>query len=434
MAPSRTGPQGTTMEDLRRVTGNITRLQPSAPRMLPTQQIVSNIVGGPLPTYGKKYGGYPTGEQFQQAIIGSLDPFVFARDLAMAQAAQNRADLAAQTRFQPRTPQDYDRLRAEEDAVRAILARPLTPGISTAAKPPAATLSPDQQSMMGEYQSALTGIQPAATPDMGWFARGLAERKAAEESKAEAYGRAMERMNAVAFREPGAETYGQRGGRAVSMQDVAAQRLGTPVTGAQAAEQTRLVEGAQDLARLNVSDLARQIAEQRYGVDPALASGMFGPEFAREFGVRQLGEQGVFPDQSIEEYIGLTQGPDALAQYQQNRVQAALDKQAEGFRTAEEEAYDLELERATGINVDAAAGDRSRATARQYLTQPNFVSYINATVGDMVQNPADTAEAQKNRARLAAQDYFTQTGDAVGAEILLNALLSFDFTLGFPQG
>ena len=422
------------MEDLRRVTGNITRLQPSAPRMLPTQQIVSNIVGGPLPTYGKKYGGYPTGEQFQQAIIGSLDPFVFARDLATAQAAQNRADLAAQTRFQPRTPQDYDRLRAEENAVRAILARPLTPGISTAPKPPAATLSPDQQSMMGEYQSALTGIQPAATPDMGWFARGLAERKAAEESKAEAYGRAMERMNAVAFREPGAETYGQRGGRAVSMQDVAAQRLGTPVTGAQAAEQTRLVEGAQDLARLNVSDLARQIAEQRYGVDPALASGMFGPEFAREFGVRQLGEQGVFPDQSIEEYIGLTQGPDALAQYQQNRVQAALDKQAEGFRTAEEEAYDLELERATGINVDAAAGDRSRATARQYLTQPNFVSYINATVGDMVQNPADTAEAQKNRARLAAQDYFTQTGDAVGAEILLNALLSFDFTLGFPQG
>ena len=104
MAPSRTGPQGTTMEDLRRVTGNITRLQPGAPRMLPTQQIVSNIVGGPLATYGKKYGGYPTGEQFQQAIIGSLDPFVFARDLATAQAAQNRADLAAQTRFQPRTP------------------------------------------------------------------------------------------------------------------------------------------------------------------------------------------------------------------------------------------------------------------------------------------------------------------------------------------
>jgi len=434
------------MEDLRRVTGNITRLQPGTPRMLPTQQIVSNLVGGPLPTYGKKYGGYPTGEQFQQAIIGSLDPFVFARDLATAQAAQNRADLAAQTRFQPRTPQDYDRLRAEEDAVRAILARPLTPGISTAAKPPAETLLPDQQSMMAEYQSALTGIQPAATPDMGWFARGLAERKAAEESKAEAYGRAMERMNAVTMTPATTRTYiAERGPyagqpqtvREASWQDVAAARLGAPVTSAQAAEQTRFVEGALDLQNLlkyDAAGLARQIAEQRYGVDPALASGMFGPEFTREFRIRDLARSDVFPDQSIEEYIGLTQGPDSLAQYQQNRVQAALDKQAEGFRTAEEEAYDLELERATGINVDAAAGGRSRATARQYLTQPNFVSYINATVSDMVQNPADTAEAQKNRARLAAQDYFTQTGDAVGAEILLNALLSFDFTLGFPQG
>jgi len=455
MAPSRTGPQGTTMEDLRRVTGNITRIQPARPRMLPTADIVSNLVGGPLPTYGKKYGGYPTGEQFQQAIIGSLDPFVFARDLATAQAAQNRADLAAQTRFQPRTPQDYDRLRAEQEALSSLLGQRIQPqGVQPDASLGRAADLAETQSrladlyMQPDYQNVRRGRMDAQeairllrreVPEelQGMnadVARDLAMRKATEDARADAYARNMERMNAIAFRQPGEETFGQTGGRSVSLSEVAAQRLGTPVTGAQAGEQTQFVREAQDLGRMNVSDLARQIAEQRYGVDPALASGMFGPEFSREFGIRQLGEQGIFPDQSIEEYIGLTQGPDALAQYQQNRVQAALDKQAEGFRTAEEEAYDLELERATGINVDAAAGDRSRATARQYLTQPNFVSYINATVGDMVQNPADTAEAQKNRARLAAQDYFTQTGDPVGAEILLNALLSFDFTLGFPQG
>lgn len=439
------------MEDLRRVTGNITRIQPGRPRMLPTADIVSNLVGGPLATYGKKYGGYPTAEQFQQAIVGSLDPFVFARELASAQAAQNRADLAAQTRFQPRTPQDYDRLRAEQEAVSNLLARPLSPAMPAQIDRRAELAA--RQAAIGDLEAQLAGT-PGFMADAGdrttglredirmmrratdevpsnFFTRALAGQQAAEQAKAEAYGRNMERMNAIAFRQPGAETFGQTGGRSVSMQDIAAQRLGTPVTSQQAAEQTRFVEGAQDLARLNVSDLARQIAEQRYGVDPALASGMFGPEFAREFGVRQLGEAGIFPDQSIEEYIGLTQGPDALAAYQADRVQAALDKQAEGFRTADEEAYDLQLERATGISVDQAAGQRSRAVAREYLAQPNFVDYVNQGRTALLENPQITLEEQRNQAKRFAQSFYDQTGDYVGAEILLNALLSFDFTMAF---
>jgi len=454
MAPSRTGPQGTTMEDLRRVTGNITRIQPARPRMLPTADIVSNLVGGPLPTYGKKYGGYPTAEQFQQAIVGSLDPFVFARELASAQAAQNRADLAAQTRFQPRTPQDYDRLRAEQEAVSNLLARPLSPAMPAQIDRRAELAT--RQAAIGDLEAQLAGT-PGFMADAGdrttglredirmmrratdevpsnFFTRILAGQQAAEQAKAEAYGRNMERMNAIAFRQPGEETFGQTGGRSVSLSEVAAQRLGTPVTGAQAGEQTQFVREAQDLGRMNVSDLARQIAEQRYGVDPALASGMFGPEFAREFGIRQLGEAGVFPDQSIEEYIGLNQGPEALATFQQNQLQAALDKQNEGFRTADEEAYDLQLEQNTGLNVDAVAGNYSRAVARGYLENPDFVQRINGEVSNLVANPALNMEQQRNQARIAAQQYLTDTGDPVGAQILLNALLSFDFTLAFSAG
>lgn len=455
MAPSRTGPQGTTMEDLRRVTGNITRIQPARPRMLPTADIVSNLVGGPLPTYGKKYGGYPTAEQFQQAIVGSLDPFVFARELASAQAAQNRADLAAQTRFQPRTPQDYDRLRAEQEALSSLLGQRIQPqGVQPDASLGRAADLAETQSrladlyMQPDYQNVRRGRMDAQeairllrreVPEelQGMnadVARDLAMRKATEDARADAYARNMERMNAIAFRQPGEETFGQTGGRSVSLSEVAAQRLGTPVTGAQAGEQTQFVREAQDLGRMNVSDLARQIAEQRYGVDPALASGMFGPEFAREFGIRQLGEAGVFPDQSIEEYIGLNQGPEALATFQQNQLQAALDKQNEGFRTADEEAYDLQLEQQTGLNVDAVAGNYSRAVARGYLENQGFVQRINEEVSNLVANPALNMEQQRNQARIAAQQYLTDTGDPVGAQILLNALLSFDFTLAFSAG
>lgn len=455
----RTGPQGTTMDDLRRVTGTVAPLRttrsmaPRMPRMLPTEQIVSNIVGGPLPTYGQKYGGYPTAEQFQQAIIGSLDPFVYARELASAQAEQNRAALSAQATFQPRTPQDYDRLRAEEEAVRAMLAQPLSPSLP-AQMDRRAELAAREMSI-GDVQRQLAGV-PGFMAGAGQKAEGLredirvlrrnvpsvmseatralAEQKAADEARAEAYARNMERMNLVAMAQPSPETYGQTGGRPVSMRDIAARRLGTPVTVAQAAEQAAAEQAAQDLARLNVSDLAQRLATERYGVDPALASGMFGPEFAREFGVRQLGEQGVFPDQSIEEYIGLTQGPDALATYQQDRVQAALQKQTEGFRTAEEEAFDLNLEQQTGLNVDAVAGNRSRAIARGYLQDPTFIQRVNAEVSNLVANPALNLEQQRNQARIAATEFFAETGDPVAAELFLNALLSFDFTLAYSAG
>jgi len=313
----------------------------------------------------------------------------------------------------------------------------------------------DRAAGLREDIRVLRGNVPEGTQGgmAGFIQRGLAERKAAEDAKLEAYGRQMERMNAIAFREPteeqkalGRELYFNPANRdasgrmiqtfvpTVEMGDVARQRLGTPVTGSQAAEQMALQEESAQLGALNVTDLARQIAQQRYGVDPALASGMFGPEFARDFAVRQLGEQNVFPDQSIEEMIGLTQGADALAAYQDDRLQAALEKQNEGFRTADEENFDLQLEQSTGVNVDAAAGNRSRAVARGYLSNADFVQQIRDNVQALVENPQLSVEDQRNQARLAAQDFYLATGDEVGAEILLNAILSFDFTLAFTQG
>ena len=460
MSTERRGPQGTTMEDVRRAAGitkpaPLTSRAPSMRLALPVQDIVSNIVGGPLPTYGKKYGGYPTGEQFQQAIIGSIDPFIQARQLAAAQAEQNRAALGMQAQFQPRTPQDYDILRAEQGRISDVLGQRIQPQAvqpdallsraadlaETQARLAELYMQPDYQNVQRGRMDAQEAIRllnrqlPSELRGMNAdVARDLAMRKATEDARADAYARNMERMNVTAFRQPSAETYGQTGGRAVSMSEIAAQRLGSPVTGAQAAEQTAAQQTASALGALSASDLARQIAVQRYGVDPALASGMFGPEFNREIMVRQLGEQGVFPDQSIEEYIGMTQGADALAEFQAQQVQAALDKQAEGFRTADEESFDIGIEQQTGMNVDAVAGNYSRAVARGYLQNPAFVQRVNEEMNNLVVNPGINLEQQRNQARIAAQQYLTDTGDPVGAQMLLNALLSFDFTLAFSAG
>lgn len=439
MAP-RTGPQNVTMDDLRRVTGRITRLQPGGPRPLPSQQIVSNLVGGPLPTYGKKYGGFPTQEQQVNAIIGQAQVLAQAQALAEEQAAINRANLYGATQFQPRSPADYARLQAEQNRISNVLAQPLTPELSARVSP-SVELLPADKAMMSQYQQALTGQPAPAEQPASWFARTLAERKAAEQSKAEAYGRQMERMNAIALAPTTTRQYVAAAGpyagtvqtvREADLAGAARANLGTPLSGealrttVYPAEQT-----ARDLAGTSRAEFAQMLATGRYGMDPGLAAGIFSPEFGAEQRIREASTEFTQPGQSVEDYIALNMGTGALEQYQANKVQEALKKQAEGFRTAEEEAIDLQLEQSTGVNVGVAAGDYALSTARGYLSNQNFVNEINRGVAEVAASKGTSAEDKKNAARVYAQQYLAQTNNPVGAQILLNALLSFDFTLGF---
>ena len=468
------------MDDLRRATGRVTPPRPSAPR-LSTQELVKNIIGGPINTADKKYAGFGTLEQLKTAVLGGLEPFMAARDLAAAQAAQARADIYGASMFQPRSPQDYERVAAEQRRISSALAQPVDPGLServrlagqaetrqqaladAQARLAELNMQPDYQPVTRGRMDAMEAIKQLraaqATTPTSALAQRLAVAQTPEQARQEAYGRSMARMNEIALAPTTTREYiAERGPEAgqvqtvreIDLRNAALANLGTPVSGmalrrdvyplAEVAQQLGAapIQGirtqAADIQGITASELARQIATQNYAMDPALAAGTFGPEFDREVALRQLGAAGVFPDQSIEEYIGLTQGPDALATYQQDRVQAALQKQAEGFRTAEEEAFDLDLEQQTGLNVDAVAGSRSRATARGYLQDPGFVQRVNAEVSNLVANPALNLEQQRNQARIAATEYFAETGDAVGAELLLNALLSFDFTLAFSAG
>lgn len=474
--PRRTGPGGVTIEDVRSAAGRGGLTQSYRPRTLARPQgmpssasIVSEIIGGPLPTYGEKYGGYQTFGQQVDAIVGGLEPFRQVQNEASRLAAENLATLLSAQRFAPRSPQDYDRLRAEEASLRSAFAEPIDPTLDARIRLAQETEARQQALADTEARLADLYYQPeysyvrrgreAAREDLrrlranqptaptSFLAQRLAGAQTPEEARQEAYGRSMERMNEFAFRDPTEEqkaiAYSQQARDAqgnlinayvptISYADIASQRLGTPLSG-QALQETvqpfRTV--AAELAAIPRAELAQRLATEQYGMDPALAAGTFGGEFERQQSLREAAAEGYYPDQSTEEYIYMTQGPEAYDQYKANQIQLALDKQAEGFRTVEEEAYDLELEQRTGVNVDQAAGDYSRATARAYLDNPEFVNFIAAGQQTVLGTEALTAEDKRNAIRNVSRSYLEQTGDGVGAQILLNILESSEFLLAF---
>lgn len=469
MAP-RTGPGGVTIEDVRNAAGRTGLIRPGRTQtvarpqnMLSSADIVSEIIGGPLPTYGQKYGGYQTFGQQVDAIVGGLEPFRQVQNEASRLAAENLATLLAAQTFQPRTPEDYQRLRAEEDRIRSVLAQPIDPSLDarvslakeiekrkqdladTETRLADLNMQPDYQRVRRGRMDAMEAIKllraNQATAPGSYLAQRIARTPTPEEGRQDAYARNMARMNEIALAPVNEYQYIAEGGpnvgqtitrREVDLGGAARANLGTPLSFQALQETVQPFENvAAELAGLSRADLARAIATQQYGMDPALAAGTFGGEFERQQLLREAAAEGYYPDQSTEEYIYMTQGPEAYDQYKANQIQLALDKQAEGFRTAEEEAYDLQLEQQTGVNVDQAAGDYSRAVARGYLQNPDFVNYISASQQTVLGTEALTVEDKKNAIRNVSRSYLEQTGDPVGAQILSNILNSADFLLAF---
>jgi hypothetical protein len=171
----------------------------------------------------------------------------------------------------------------------------------------------------------------------------------------------------------------------------------------------------------------------RYNIDPALAAGMFQPSMEQEFNAELLARQNAFPGESLEEYIGRTQGAEALNAYQQSQYDAAMAKQAEGARTAEEEAFDLQLTNSVGVPVDVAAGDYPLSTARALLTDPVFMGYVNDAQQAVLASDKTTVEEKKNVIRQQVANVYQQTGDPAVAKILENILVYFDFLLGYQE-
>lgn len=457
----RTGPQGVTIQDVANVgaAGSVAlpktpRPAMPRPRMAPvgtmsTSDLIAQFVGPRLSTADKKYSGFSTEAQRQQAVIGQLAAVSALEELARAQAEQNQKALLEA--FGERVAYGSPEVEATRARISDVLAQPIggmtavenlaaaqaryAPGRERLAeiearlsKPAFQVPASERAALQAEarqLQSTLPAEQPIET----------ARVSASDQARQDAYARAMERRNAVAFAAPTRN----RAGNVIqpSWETVAQQQLRGELTpeleqqyGAQVAPSLQLANQLRDLPR---AELAQQIATQQFGMDQALAAAAFGGDFERQQREREMAARNIFPNQSLEEIILYTQGEEALLQYQQDRLDAALAKQNEGFRTEEETALDLSIEQATGVPVDVAAGDYDRARARGYLVNPEFTSYLNQAREEIIASPATSMTEKQNVARQLAQDFYAQTGDPVAAQILLNALLSFDFTLSFQS-
>jgi hypothetical protein len=427
----------------------ITRITPQNAPSISVEDLVAGAIGGPATTYGKKYGGYPTAEQMGLAIVGQVARVPELQRLAFQKAAEAQAALEAGRLYSPQSPADYDRVRAEEARIQEVLARPITAPAAELAAVQArrAAISPAQQRLAEiETQLATRGTQTPGSlvgsratdetlrDEARMLRRQLGDEPTQQTEQAvrqgesdrlrqDAYARYMERMNVNPY-------YGE------TPREAALLNLGTPISGTALRTQVEpMMNVATELANLPRADLAQRIATEVYGMEPTLARGMFGGEFERDQRLRELADINVFPGQSIEEQIALTQGPDALIAFQQQQLANALAKQQEGFKTADEEAFDLSIEQQTGIPVEAAAGNYTLDTARQLLTDPNFIDTVAESRQILMDSGANSLEEQRNAARNVAMNYFNTTGDEVAAQILYNVLVSFDFTMAFtPLG
>lgn len=455
----RTGPQGVTIQDVANVGAagksaipTVTRGAMPRPRIaaapaISSADLMSMFVGAPLATAGKKYSGFPTESQRQQAIIGQLSAVSALEELARAQAAQDEAALLES--FGERIKYGSPEVRATQARISDVLSRPIggmtaveelaaaqaryAPGRGRLAeiesrlgKPAFQVPASERETLQAEARQ-LRNLLPAEQPIE------TARVSASDQARQDAYARAIERRNAVAFAAPTRNLAGnviQPSWETVAQQQLRAS-LAPELEEQYAARVAPSAQLANELQNLPRAELAQLIATQQFGMDEALAAGLFGGDFERQQREREMAERNIFPNQSIEDIIWSTQGEEALLQYQQDRADAALAKLDEGFRTEDEAAIDLSIEQSTGIPVDAAAGDYDRARARGYLVDPNFMAYLDQARTQVMADPATSVEEKKNLMRLQAQDFYAQTGDPVGAEILLNALLSFDFTLAF---
>lgn len=455
-----------------------TRRTPTPPPVAPTSDILAQLMGGPVAGYGLKNAGFPSEGQYKAAILGSTYRIPEAIDLALQQA--NQARNAEYEQYLQQMMDVYDPYGVYSD--RSAL-QPVQLGES-----PYGTSGPlgqvgAQDLMPTEYTR---GIQQA--PEVAQ-AQNLVDqaraRLAAAQAIATGQGTRYEpmRMAVEAGQGPimsyGANRFNNRqktGLRADLMQmrnlmtGLQADPIGTNVSEQQAAEgalrqaeidlanatrdetgrrralatgaavgaaqgiTTRALPAEQFAAQASsvpLYEYARQIAVQNYGMDPNVAAGLYTPELDLAYKQTQreaeLASQNIDFSQSEREMIYNQYGPDALAEYDAMKTQGAYEKATLGAMSAEEQATDDSIISTTGVAPSQAAGDFPVTRARQLLSNPDFVAYLDQSKQELSNMDAGTIDEKRNGARQIAAEFANQTGDPVAAQILYNALISFDY-------
>lgn len=477
--------------------GGLPTTRPTPTPALSVGDFVTRLVGQPGPTYGQKYGGYPTLGMLQSAIRGIASAVPQAQRLALEEANTRQAALLDAAKqellFQPGTAasRQYEALGA--------LDRPLSsaPEVASAQAQLAelqarqAAFAPAVQGLeaMREYENRLRrsriteddfldAYQPTraaqraeyadlqrlvgnAPAEIGgeqgtFFDRALAEAMARRAVRDATYAEAMNRRNAVAFAGMEQAEYvnpatGQvevgmvtpAGGTGIQSRYDVARSQATPEVREQLASQLAeqvdpLRQFASDIAARPMSEYMQLIAQQQFGMDPALSAGLFGVGEDIDYMKEQMdladtqlqfdmAQAGFNPGATTEEIVFALGGAGALEQYQQSKYDAVMEKAMEGPLTAEQELFDIEVANNLGVSVKTAAGDLPENLARQALTDQNFVDYLAMSQQTLQETEAMTLEERKNQIRNIGADFYKQTADPLKAQILVNILMSFDF-------
>jgi hypothetical protein len=479
------GPRGITIQDVQDVVNNGLSKQGAAtyassyskPTATTPVDYAALLAGGPASTYGLKYGGQPSGEYARQMILGAAMQAKSVGDLAAMQAATNQqnltskfaSDLTAGTNkmfpsYQAKFNQPLLNSSIMQNDIYAHRLEPVVADIETRL---AAKIKEVTQS--GAYEAERKGLNKqvtALTAELADARRAVSQanpsgktlEQMAADNKQNAYGAYMDRMNMLDLSKPGTELgtrtnlgstneYGKLEGSPRTTQGYL-----TPLyQGAERQTVTNLTPGlesaiaqqvtpyeniAAGFANTPLSQFAQQIAVNRYGYDPALATGLFDTSVD----IQSLKDQAdLFAAQHPElnmtpaEIVYQQYGQDGLDQYYAQQAQQALYGTVSQQTSADQAAQD-----AANAPIDAqlysvyatAPGNVNSAlnadVARQYMSDPNFLAQFQTgttKIYDAMSQGISGADA----VNAYMQDYLNSTGDPVSARILEELLSNISF-------
>jgi len=333
MAP-RTGPRGVTNEDVANRAGVTYVYAPETPaqqNQVNQQALLSYVLGGQAPGYGKKYGGFPTAGYGQAAIEGQAFGIADLARQAAQQAAVREAELysSADRQLRPIESQTASEMRRAQRQAESTFGG----------------LSESEDPMARYIGQKITGSR---------FQDLSAQREAD-----------LERQQAPI--------------RTQLESDIASQ-----------VEPARQI--GQTLGAFTPSQLAQEIAVSRYGYDPMLAAGLFGGQMDVDYydRARQAERQALGFGSTNEEYLFDLLGPEEYRKYQENKALQTYDQvfapdYSETDRNLQE-AYGVDPSSIVNIDTD---------TARQIMNDNTFLASVNSYRTSMETNQDDFVSGEE---------------------------------------
>ena len=386
MAPPKIGPRGITIQDVQRVANNglpkdtgesqyiYAPPSQSTPAYNP-ELLAALMAGQPQPSYGEKYGGFPTREMLNDAALGYALNIRDIGDYAGYKAAELNAPLERELTSVYDSADGYDAFAAEIAKGRA--ARDEKLGGAFRAKP---------MNLTSEFANA--------------------QRVKAEQDRQASI--AKYRTDAESAYTSGFNT------QVDPYQQIAETIYGTPI-----------------------SQLARQALTTQYGVDPNVARATFTEQtdldYAKLLRDSELAAQGIDFSMSEGEMIYNTQGVDAYNSYQERKIYETMygtpaeqAKAQQDLIDSQNAPADADIFNNYGIRPKEVTG-ADADTVRALFLDPEFMSaWIMPSIEKLEANNGNLSGA--DIAGIQAGKYLEQNPNNMLIARTLEAIIAeFDF-------